>query len=176
MEIYKDIPNYEGLYQVSNLGNVKSLERKVKEVRGFRKIKEKILKQSKSGSGYLQVNLYKNKIPKRYSVHQLVAIAFLNHIPNGYKIVVNHIDLNRINNNVNNLELITQRDNANFKHIKTTSKYIGVCWHKRSKRWRSRITINGKLINLGNFTKEYDAHLAYQKALKEINNDRRTIT
>jgi len=165
MEKFRDIKGYEEMYQISNFGNIKSLPRVASDGRN---IKGRILKQSYCTSGYLQVNLYKNKKPKRYLVHQLVAIAFLNHKPNGHKLVVNHIDFNKINNRFNNLEIVTARENTNLKHIKSTSKYVGVYWCKLAKKWRSRITIKGKLKHLGFYINEYNAHLAYQSALKQL--------
>lgn len=168
-EIFKDIPTYEGIYQVSNLGKVKSLERVI--IRSDGKpysAKEKILKNFLTDRGYYSVKLYKNKILKTITVHQLVSMAFLNHTPCGYKLVVNHIDFDKKNNNVSNLELVTQRENANHKHLKSSSKYTGVCWNKARNKWQSNIKINGKLKHLGLFTNEYDAHLAYENALKQL--------
>tara|TARA_R110002124_G_scaffold3824_1_gene24275 strand:- start:95 stop:577 length:483 start_codon:yes stop_codon:yes gene_type:complete len=156
-EVFVDVKGYED-YQVSNLGNIKSLKSK----------KEKVLKPGVSSSRYLTVALSKEKTPKTFQVHQLVAMAFLNHIPCGMKFVVNHIDFNPLNNNVNNLEVITQRENTNKKHIKGSSRYIGVSWCKRDKKWRSDIWINGKLKYLGLFNGELDASEAYKVALKEI--------
>lgn len=92
-EIYKDIPNHIGSYQVSNLGNVKSVE---------------------------------------------------------------------------NLEIITNRENSNKKHLPSSSKYIGVYHDKRSKKWKSQIGINNKQLHLGYYINEIDAHNAYQEKLKEI--------
>tara|TARA_R110000822_G_scaffold296757_1_gene419252 strand:- start:338 stop:850 length:513 start_codon:yes stop_codon:yes gene_type:complete len=167
-EVFKDIPNYEGIYQVSNLGNVKSLERKVKHFKGgLKTIKEKILKKDTSSHGYPRVRLAENGENKKFSIHQLVAIAFLNHKPNGYELVVDHIDNNRLNNCVNNLQIITQRENSS-KDKKGTSKYAGVYWCKEIKKWRCQIRILGKLKDLGLFTDEYNAHLAYQEALKNL--------
>lgn len=74
-EIWKDIPNFEGLYQVSNLGNIKALERRRNCNRGYGIIKEHIMKQTNSRSDYYRVPLTdKNHIKKYYSVHRLVAI------------------------------------------------------------------------------------------------------
>jgi ribosomal protein L15E len=72
-------------------------------------------------------------------------MAFLNHTPCGYKIVVDHIDNNiKTDNRLENLQLITQRENVSKDIKNTSSKYIGVCWHKKAKKWRSSIQINGK--------------------------------
>jgi len=169
IEVWKDIPNYEGFYQASNLGNIKSLERMVKHwPSGLKIVKERILKANPNTQGYLSLWINKDSISKKIQVHKLVAIAFLNHVPNGYEIVVNHKDFNILNNKLSNLELVSQRENANRKHLKSTSKYTGVYWYKRDKKWKSRIQINGKNKNLGTFENEHDAHLAYQKELDKI--------
>lgn len=168
LEIFKDIPSYEGLYQVSNLGNVKSLERcLVRKNNRNQTIKETNMKFVISRN-YFRVSLSKNNVSKKFRVHQLVAMAFLNHIPCKMKLVVNHKNLNKLDNRLENLEIISQRKNANKKHIKSTSKYVGVTFDKRTKKWYSQININNKNRFLGRFENEYDAHLAYQKALKTI--------
>ncbi len=161
MENWKDIVGYEGLYQVSNLGNIKSLSNNKNRT-------EKLLSLCLTNGNYYFVYLYKKNKRKSFKVHQLVAIAFLYHIRCGYKIVVNHKNFNRQDNRVENLELVTQRENANKKHLKSKSKYTGVCWHKRIGKWHSSIRINNKKIHLGYFEIENEAHNAYQKKLKEI--------
>jgi hypothetical protein len=167
-EVYKDVLDYEGFYQVSNLGNVKSLERKVPFKNSFKKLKERILKPSKDGRGYYKVSLAKNGINKTKLVHQLVAVAFLNHKPDGYKIVVDHIDSNPLNNNLKNLQLISQRENLSKDKKGYSSKYTGVCWNKKSNKWVATIRINGKIKHLGLFHNEIDAANAYQAVLKEL--------
>jgi hypothetical protein len=165
IEVWKDIPEYEGFYQVSNLGNVRSLDRVCS--RG-RKLKGKVLKDALCSPGYFGVELNKNGKSKTITVHKLVAYAFLNHKPCGYKLVVNHIDINRENNNLYNLEIITNRENTNRKHIKSSSKYVGVCWNKKIKKWQSNIVINGRKKYLGLFTDEKEAAQAYQNELNKI--------
>ena len=162
MEEWRDIKNYEGIYQVSNLGNVKSLDRI--SVDG-RKLKGVVLKKATS-LGYFYVNLTKNGIGVKFRIHKLVAVHFLNHIPCKYDVVVNHKDFNRENNHVDNLELISARENTNQKHLTSVSKYVGVVWHKKNNKWQSQIVINGKRKYLGQFVNEYNAYLAYQNALK----------
>ena len=153
MEIWKTIEKYPD-YQISNLGNVKSLK--------FGK--EKILKQWIDDLGYCRVDLIKNE-----KVHQLVAIAFLNHTPCKYKLVINHKNFNRQDNRVENLEIVTQRENANRAHIKSSSKYVGVSWYNYgNKNWRARIVINGKQKNIGYYKTEIEASNAYQNALLAI--------
>ena len=170
-EIWKDIPEYEGLYQVSNLGRIKSLERKVRSSTkdGFRIVKEKILTPYDNGRGYLIIRLSKQGKVKSLSVHQIVAITFLGHVPNGMKYVINHKDYNKQNNNATNLEIITQRENTNKKHLKSTSQFVGVYWNKQNKKWQTSIMINRKQVLLGCFDNELEAHFAYQTKLNEIN-------
>jgi hypothetical protein len=103
MEIYKDIIGFEGYYKVSNLGNVKSLERFVTTSNGIRiRIKERILKHRKDGTGYLSVNLSLFCKVKTFSIHRLVAVHFLlNH--KALK-CVNHINGIKTDNRIENLE------------------------------------------------------------------------
>ncbi len=168
-EIWKDIPNYEGYYQASNLGRIKSLSRIVLRKGKYPFMsKEKVLKPALIPLGYCQIVLHKNGIKKGKSIHSLVAESFLNHKPNGHKLVVNHKNFNREDNRVENLEIITNRENTNKKHIKSSSKYVGVYFYKRVSKWVAQIWVNGKKKILGYFENEYDAHLAYQKALNEL--------
>ena len=103
MEIWKDIKDYEGIYQVSNLGNIKSLNNNKTK-------KEKILKLVKC-NGYLRVNLYKNNSHKNYAVHRLVAEAF---IPNpNNKPFIDHINTIKDDNRAENLRWVTHKENMN---------------------------------------------------------------
>ena len=106
-EIWKDIEGYEGLYQISNLGRVKSFPRK-----GTHTTKERIIKFAKSNKGYLIAILKNNDVQKAFSVHRLVAKAFIpnpNNLPQ-----VNHKDENKENNNVNNLEWCNNWYNSHY--------------------------------------------------------------
>lgn len=168
MEVFKTIKGYEGLYQVSNLGRVKSLERIVYYGNKSKFIKERILKGQPDGNKYLTVGLTKDSIQERRTIHQLVAVAFLNHKPCGLKSVVNHKNNNKQDNRVENLEIVSQRENGNKKHLKSTSKYIGVHWSSNKKKWVSSIHIKGKTIHLGYFDNEYNAHISYKNKLSEL--------
>ena len=138
-EVWKDIPNYEGMYQVSNFGNVKSLSRKICNHRGCYISKEIILKYGIDKKGYKTVALCKESKLVTFRVHKLVAITFLNHIPCGYKLVIDHIDENPLNNNVENLQLITQRENAvksmnkKSKRRNTLSVWLLRCWRMKKR-------------------------------------------
>ena len=160
-EIYKDIKGYEG-YQVSNMGNVKSLKGK----------RERILKEGltgKVGNQYLAINLCKNGKAKTFKVHQLVCIAFLNHVPNGSKgLVADHRNNNPLDNRLDNLQLITHRLNSSKDQNNCSSKYTGVCWDEARNKWRSSIMINGKTKHLGYFTNELEASKVYQNALNNL--------
>lgn len=168
-EIFKDIPGYEGLYQISNLGRVKSLPRKMWSSRVFYYSKEKFLKCSINTRGYNGVELRKDNKGKKYDIHQLLAYTFLNHKPSGMSLVVDHIDNNKTNNSLENLQIVTHRVNTS-KDKKGSSKYTGVSWHKNAKKWSAQIYFNGKLNHLGLFNCELKASLVYQNKLKELNN------
>lgn len=170
-EIWKPIKDFETAYEVSNLGRVKSLARERKNGTGSYLHKERILKHGIS-SFYYNVCLKFNGKTKTRNVHQLVAEAFLNHKPCGFKLVVNHKDFNKLNNCVENLEIVTQRENSNKKHLKSKSIYTGVYWIESRNKWISRIQINGKIKNLGYFKTEKEASEYYQNALKShLNNE-----
>lgn len=166
IEIWKDIPGYEGLYQCSNFGNVKSLVKRMGN--GFSKEKLKTPTVNPK-NGYYYLNLWKNNKSTTYQLHQVVAITFLGHERRRMIKVVDHIDNNKNNNSVLNLQVITQRENVSKGKINKTSKYTGVKFEYN--RWRAYIRINKKTITLGRFNTEYEAHLAYQNKIKEINNE-----
>jgi hypothetical protein len=109
-EIYLSVKNYEGYYEVSNLGNIRSVDRMIAD--GGRDLERKLngKKLSFSKGSYYTVSLSKNKIKKRYLVHRLVCEAFLPKIEN--KNIVNHKDSNTYNNNVENLEWCTTKENC----------------------------------------------------------------
>ena len=107
MEIWKDINGYEGYYQVSNQGNVRSLDR----FDGVHDRQGTIIKPSLKQNGYLQVGLRKHSVRKWFGVHRLVAIHFIENPDN--KPQVNHVDGNKLNNTVENLEWVTEKENQN---------------------------------------------------------------
>jgi len=158
-EIWKDVQGYEGFYQVSNLGRVKSLGNDKSK-------KEKILKAYQGT--YQLVVLRVSNIIKTITVHQLVAQAFLGHKICGQKLVVDHINDIKTDNRVENLQIVTNRFNAFKTQGVYSSKYKGVCWNKDANKWVSQIYINKKLTYLGIFINEHEAHLAYQNALNNL--------
>lgn len=106
-EIWKDVPGYEGLYRVSNLGNVRSLSRTIKTRKGKQHHKGKILTLSKNRRGYVQVPLSRKGKRVLLYVHRLVMQAF----HGDSEMVVNHKDGDKSNNRLANLEYTTQKDN-----------------------------------------------------------------
>jgi len=170
-EIWKDVIGYEGLYQVSSLGNVKSLSREMWNGHKFLISKDRILTPTLNTKGYPQVRIYKKGIAKTRTIHQLVAESFLNHTRDGsMKLVVDHINDVKTDNRVDNLQIVTNRFNVCKTQGKYTSKYKGVHWYKRDSNWRAAITIDNKNTHLGYFNCELAASLAYQTKLKEITN------
>lgn len=147
-EIWKDIPNYEGLYQASNLGRVKSLERPYRR-------KEKILKLSISHRGYYIVALSKNSIVKTYRVHRLVWEAFNGQIPENMQ--VNHINEIKTDNRLSNLNLMTCKENLNYgtRNERSAKKRInGKC---------SKPVLQFDLQD--NFIKEYPSAMQVEREL-----------
>lgn len=164
-EIWRDVPNYEGLYQVSDQGNFKSMDRVVKRGNHKMLVKSQVIKPQMHSTGYYFVMPCKLGKKKTIKIHQLVAMAFLGHVRNGYKSVIDHIDGNQLNNAVSNLQILTHRKNISKGKVGGTSKYTGVCWDKWCSKWKSTIQLNGANKHLGVFTDELDASKAYQTAL-----------
>jgi hypothetical protein len=167
-EVFKSVPSFED-YEVSNLGRVKSLKNG----------KEKILKSNSNGRGYLFVTFfYLNKSKKYFnlSVHKLVAMSFLGHKPDGtHKIVVDHIDNDKSNNKLSNLQLISHRENCSKDRINTSSKYTGSSWCNKKKKWKCYIQNLNKKTHLGYFDIEEEASEYYKNAVKAIENGEKIV-
>lgn len=163
-ETWKNIKDYEGYYQISSYGRVKSLKRQVKTKNGFRIIKEKILKKIPDKDKYIMVKLSKNNKIKTCKVHRLVAEYFIenpNNLPQ-----VNHIDGNKQNNYYKNLEYTANLKNTNHYHSRNGTKKYGV--HMSQNKWRARIKKDGKSICLGHYEKKDDAYQAFYNKYKEL--------
>ena len=113
MEVWKDIQGYEGLYQVSNLGRVRSLH-----YRNTNEVRELFLKPH--NRGYLQVELHKYGNRKMFTVHRLVALAFVDGFAENRE--VNHIDENKHNNRADNLEWVTTSENVRHSIVHRESR------------------------------------------------------
>lgn len=155
-EEWRDIPDCEGLYKVSNLGRVKNV------------LKQRLISQSQNRHGYLRVNLKCSDVWRNVEVHSIIANAFILNNYSVYDFVADHIDNDKKNNKLSNLQLISSRKNCSKDKTNKTSNYTGVSWCRVKKRWRAQIYINKKNINLGRYKDEIDAHNAYQEALKKI--------
>lgn len=167
MEIWKDIIGYEGYYQVSNHGNIRSIDRFVNHpIGGAKSLKRgTIKKQTKNIHGYPMIRLSREGINITRAVHLVVAEAFLGHRSNKIRsIVVDHIDNNKENNYLSNLQVITHRENnTKDRTRKSGFPYVSKCKNK----WRAACQINHKKIHIGLFNCPTSAHFA---ALKTIAN------
>lgn len=129
MEEWRDIPGYEGLYQVSNKGRIRSCERKVKSQMPWvgketeRTVSSQIIKPCVAANGYLYVSLWKEGRKTNTTVHRLVATAFVENKEN--KPCVNHKDYNRQNPSADNLEWVTYRENVIYSRIALSNAHIG---------------------------------------------------
>ena len=154
MENWKDIKGYEGHYQVSDLGRVKSIKKGT----------ERIL-ADRLGGRYYKATLCKNGKTKDKYVHILVAESFLNYKGGDRSIVVDHINNDRFDNRLANLQVITQRENIN-KNCKGSSKFYGV-YNGYKDKWYAHLRVDGKDVHLGTFDTEERASIAYQFALMQ---------
>lgn len=151
-EIWKCVPGYEGVYQVSSLGRIKSK----------RFNKERLLTLSPTKDGYLKVGLSKDKKLRSFTVHKLVMLAFVGES----ELPIDHINETKTDNRYLNLRYLSHRENTSRSKKNGASKFTGVDLHKKTQTWRARIYINGKDYCLGYFKKDNDASKAYQDALR----------
>lgn len=146
MEKWKDIKGYEGYYQVSDKGRVRSLDRYINDTTRCRTqfIKGRLIKLCDNGKGYKQVHLSKNKKRKMFYAHRLVAKHFLKNYAEDLDI--NHKDFDRSNNDLANLELVTVKQNINYsiKH----GRYERAIAEYRNRRLTERKLLNEKYTPL----------------------------
>ena len=150
-EIYKEYP-YDKRYKVSNKGNVIG-------VKGY------VLKQYVDSKGYPMVHIGDGSI----RTHLLVAETWLNHVRCGHKIVVDHIDNNPQNNRLDNLQLISHRENLLKDKKNKTSKYRGISKDYKTSKYRAQVCLGGKTYYLGLYNTEDEAYISYIDALYEYN-------
>ena len=162
----KAIKNYEGLYEVSEFGNIYSVEKFIvcgKNKSSIRKQERKEKSFRFDKYGYKRISLSKNGKVKTIALHRIVAENF---IKGNSSLTVNHKDGNKLNNHFSNLEWVSNRENINHYHLNTnkTSKYPGVHFKKDVKKWNARIRVGKVRYNLGNFLEEENAAKAYKEA------------
>lgn len=154
-EQWKDIPQYEGLYQVSNLGRVKRLYMVIEYCDGrVYTYHERILKPTINAK-YSYVDLYDRQSKKRFAVHRLVYSVFIGELIDG--LCIDHIDNNQSNNNLNNLQQITQLQNVR----KELDFWAGTDFRWDKMKWRARF----KKKHIGYFNNRFDAILSIHKQL-----------
>ena len=158
-EIWKDIKNFEGIYQISNLGQVKAINYK-------KTGKKRILKQADNGYGYKTVHLTNNGKGKMFTVHRLVAETFIPNTSN--KPIINHIDGNKSNNKVENLEWCTYKENTIHAWLNGLSDFSEEQKEKLKHSKRYKRPINQYDLN-GNFIKRWESIIEVQRKLKISN-------
>jgi hypothetical protein len=169
-EIWKDIPGYEGAYQASDLGRIRSLSRRVRSRHKTRVFKGRVLKQMPQQNGYTHVELSINQNKKRTSVHSLVIWAFMGYKTKVGTVCIDHINNNKKDNRLCNLRIITQRENF-WKGFELHNKSCSSSWRgvrKRFGKYQARISENGKRRVIGTFESEKEAGMAYLIELKKF--------
>ena len=170
-EIWKEIKGFEGFYEVSNLGRVKSLTRYVKHSGGGEQILRGRILRPRHGkkNRYFGVSLQKHGVSKSHYIHSLVAEAFISgKKPKGF--TVDHIDQDLTNNTVNNLRYCSYRENLNNRSLVSQTGYVGVSLNpdNYAKKYRARIRINYKMKELGSYHTAKEAGEAYINAKNQL--------
>ena len=157
IENWKPVKGFEGLYEVSDQGRVRSLRRNI------------ILKPN-NVKGYMQLDLRKDGKRNMLYVHQIVAMTFLDYSLDD-DLEVDHIDFDKANNKLDNLQILTHRENSLRYFEKTIDEratdYVGVNIEKRTGKYFAKIFVDGKQKNLGTFDTAEEAQEAYLEASKK---------
>ena len=152
----KPIIGYENFYEIYEDGRV------------YSKYSNRFLKHNLNRNGYYRVDLCKNGKANHFLIHRLVAIHF---IPNPYnKPEVDHIDRNRLNNFIKNLQWATHQENNCNRTVrsdkKNGAKYVGVDWIESRNKWLAEVKINGKTKHIGYYDDEEEALEKRKKYIK----------
>lgn len=159
-----DIPGYEGLYQISLNGLVRSKNKGLFDL----DTPARLLCPEVTRGGYYRVTLCKGDIVQRHMVHRLMLQTYRPSLQDSeIKLHVDHIDGVRTNNCLHNLRYVTQRQNNQNTKKHRAGKLLGTI-QKGSGRFQARITIDGVRVSLGTFITEQEAHEAYVKKLEEL--------
>jgi hypothetical protein len=169
-EIWKDIPGYNGLYQVSNLGNVRTYR-----IRGSKHgisdtptLKTQRLLDSGNNCCYYAVDLFNGdrNTKKTFRTHVLVAMGFKEYEPNGFEFVVDHIDNNKLNNHVDNIQIVPQRVNTT-----KDKKNKGVHQCNKTKKWTVIMRLkqfNNNKLYFGSYDTIHEAIIVRNRVIENI--------
>lgn len=159
VEIWKPVKGFEGYYEVSDLGRVKNSKT------------QRILKTTYSCAEYPMVKMYKNGLKRTKAVHVLVGESFLAYTTNGTSgLVLDHINNLKHDSRLKNLQIITHRENVRKGILKKDTIYYGV--YRVGKKWRARCYFKNKPYHVGYYHCDYEAHLAVEQKIKELENGR----
>lgn len=164
-EIWKSIPGYEGYYEASNMGRIKSCYRMVILSTGRKiTVKESILRPTIGPEGYASVGLTIKNFRKSFKVHRLIMLAF----EGPSNLLVDHINGDKTDNRLENLEYVTVRENVSRAAKIKRDLPTGVI--KIKNKYISKITVNGVYYHLGIYNTSEEAASIYQKALSDLDN------
>jgi len=164
-EEWLPVVGLEGSYEVSNTGKVRSIDRVVSVNSGYiRPLKGVLLKGFLVNGGYLQVDMHINGERIRRLVHSLVSESFIGNSD----LTVDHIDGDKLNNKVENLEYVTQRENIHRYRKGKRDLPIGVSFCRDRNKYRAEIYIDGRSRHIGRYTTPEEAREAYLTELKSI--------
>lgn len=171
-EIWKSISGYEGMYEVSSLGNIRSLDRYIKYMKGKSFRKGRLMNPTINDMGYYTLILAKDGVHKRHKVHHLVADAFLSQKRNGNTLVVDHINSITTDNRACNLQILTMYDNIMKERMnngvpKSGVKYV--IWSKSTQKWQATPYINGRQVGLGVHSTVEEAQMAISNYILSLN-------
>lgn len=158
METFKKLWQFNGDYSVGTHGTILSHKRK----------NDLVLKTRFNGNGYKQVNLSHEGKEYTYKVHVLVAIAYLNHERQGMKRIIDHINDDKTDNRVENLRIVSNRQNLTKRKRGFGSKHIGVTYNYRYNCFQARIHVDGNRVHLGIFKDEDEAGKMYEFARNNL--------
>lgn len=169
IEVWKPIPgDWCRAYEVSNLGAVRATDYHRKRV--GRPCAPGPMRAPVDDKGYHRLNLTASSGRKvRVKVARLVALAFVPNPDPDNRIEVDHLDNDRANDRADNLEWVTEAEQQRRRAQRmrkagsTSSKYIGVTWHKKERRWNAQVWVGQRIVRLGGFASEFDAATAYDR-------------